>query len=608
MAAKSPHEADVAERLKRAAGLRARGHHAEAVKELEHATRLAPTHAEAQHQLGNALKAAGRIGDAVHVLFTASSLAPNDPTVWVNLGVALLDTQVPAAAVMAFEHAAKLAPEHPEIQNVLGVAYIALGRNGDAIAAFENALHLQPTHAGALDNLARAHRNPGRVDEAIAYFRRALALEANPITHSNLLYTLNFSSTVSPDDVAAEHRLWSERWTQPLPSTQKPHDNNRDPLRRLRIGYVSADFNQHAVGYFIEPVIAAHSREAVEVYGYADGHVADAAAKRMEASTDRWVPVVALSDEQLAARIRNDAIDILVDLAGHTARNRLAVFGMRPAPIQVTWIGYPNTTGLSTIDYRFTDFISDPLGETEQWHAETLLRLPEVFSCYGPPADAPAVSDLPARASNMITFGCFNNLSKMTPDVVAVWSSLLNQIDGSRLRLRSRALEDAGTVALVFETFAKHGVSADRINLDGRYLSVADHLEAYSAVDIALDPFPYNGTTTTCEALYMGVSVLTLAGRTHAARVGASLLTHVGLNEWIATSAEDLVSRGCALAADRNALAALRATLRDRMRASPLCDAPRFAAFVEQAYRAMWTAYCADEPKITAVQYAPVAR
>ena len=602
--AKSSHEAAVEQHLGRAASFRAAGRHDEAIRTLLNATRLAPEHAEAHHQLGNALKAAGRISEAVPELFTASSLAPNDATVWLNLGASLLETQVPAAAVMAFEHVVKLAPDDPDAHNALGAAYVVLGRSGDALAAFERALQLRPAYAGALDNLARTYRTAGRVDDAIACFRRALAIDAHPVTHSNLLYTLNFSAHVTPDEVFAEHRLWNTRWADPLRKMHKPHHTERDPERRLRVGYVSADFNQHAVGYFIEPVVAAHARSEVEVFCYADGHVVDAATRRIEASADRWAYVVALSDVQFAERVRNDRIDILVDLAGHTARNRLTMFAHRPAPIQMTWIGYPNTTGVTDIDYRFTDEVSDPPGETERWHAETLLRLPEVFSCYRPPAEAPAVSALPAGERGAITFGCFNNLSKMTPTVVAAWAELLKKVDCAHLRLRSRALEDTGTLASVRDAFASHGVKPDRLDLDGRILSVADHLAAYAAVDIALDPFPYNGTTTTCEALYMGVPVLTLVGRMHAARVGASLLTHVGLREWIAESPEDLVVRGCSLAADRQGLSVLRSTLRERMRRSPLCDAPRLAAFVEQAYRAIWKAYCEGGGKVTSVAFA----
>jgi predicted O-linked N-acetylglucosamine transferase (SPINDLY family) len=285
--------------------------------------------------------------------------------------------------------------------------------------------------------------------------------------------------------------------------------------------------------------------------------------------------------------IRRDELDLLVDLAGHTAHHRLLVFARRPAPVQATWIGYPNTTGLDAVDYRLTDAVSDPVGDTERYHAEKLVRLPTTFSVYRPDDDAPPGNALPAAAPGAVTFGCFNNFAKATPRVLALWARLLRALPDSRLLLKSRGLGDAAVATRIRQTFADAGVAPERIALDGRELSVRAHLELYHGVDVALDPFPYNGTTTTCEALWMGVPVVTLAGRVHAARVGASLLTHTGLADWIADDEDAYLRLATTAAQDLPRLADLRRTLRERMRTSPLCDAPAFTRGLETAFAAM---------------------
>jgi predicted O-linked N-acetylglucosamine transferase (SPINDLY family) len=295
-----------------------------------------------------------------------------------------------------------------------------------------------------------------------------------------------------------------------------------------------------------------------------------------------------LGDESVEALIRKDGIDILVDLAGHTAHHRLSVFARKPAPIQVTWLGYPNTTGLSAIDYRITDALSDPPGQTERWHTEKLLRLPGAFSCYLPPAESPPVGPLPALAAGHVTLGCFNHIAKVTPSLLGLWAGILKDLPGSRLFLKSRGLADPGTAGRIREELAGSGVAPERVELRGEALPTAEHLGLYNRVDIALDTFPYNGTTTTCEALWMGAPVVALAGATHVSRVSASLLTHLGAAELIASSADEYRLRCLALAADLPRLAERRATQRDRMRASPICDAAGFTRGLEEAYGRMW--------------------
>ena len=579
--------------LQRGRSLRALGRTDEAIKEFRHALKLQPGLAEAHHQLGNALKSAGRYAEAAASLRFAARLDSGNAVVWLNLGVACLELEALSEAVDCFQQALRIQPANAEAHNILGHALLTLGRTTEAQTNLTEALRLRPGDPAAHNNLARTFKAQGRQVEAVAHFRASLESKPDAANHNNLVYACNFLPDASPEEIWAEHRRWASLCAEPFRSAWRAHSNDFSPSRRLRIGYVSPDLVNHAVAFFIEPVLAAHNRDQFEVFAYSNALVPDAVTTRLRLLTAQWRDIARLSDEQVDALIRQDRIDILVDLAGHTARNRLLVFARRPAPIQVTWLGYPNTTGLAAMDYRITDAVSDPVGQTESWHTEKLLRLPENFSCYQPPASSPPVAPLPALASGHITFGCFNNFAKVTPRAIELWSGLLHAASGARLLLRSRGLTDPGTAVLVHEGFARHGIDAGRIELNGAILSTADHLGLYGRVDIALDTFPYNGTTATCEALWMGVPVVTLAGRTHVSRVSTSLLTHLGSTEWIASTPAEYVAIGLRLASDPSRLAAIRQALRERMRQSPLCDAPRFTRNLEAAFRDVWTWRCA---------------
>ena len=374
-------------------------------------------------------------------------------------------------------------------------------------------------------------------------------------------------------DVFAEHRRWHAQHAAPLAAGTPPPPLTFAPgARRLRLGYVSPDFNHHAVACFIEPVLAAHDRTRVEVFCYAAVRAPDRITARLRRLAEHWRDIAPLDDAAAAALIRADRPDLLVDLAGHTAHHRLGVFARRPAPVQATWLGYPNTTGLDAIGYRLTDAVADPPGQTEAFHSEKLVRLPATFSCYGPDADAPPVNDLPAARAGAVTFGSLNNFAKITPAVIALWSRLLRELPGSRLVLKSRGLGDAAVAARIRDAFAVHGIEPARLTLDGAELSVAAHLSLYHGIDIGLDPFPYNGTTTTCEALWMGVPVVTVTGANHVARVGASLLTHCGLTELVASDEAGYIAAAVALAGDPDRMTTLRRTMRDRLNAAPLTD------------------------------------
>ncbi len=554
-----------------------------ALAAFQQAIALDPKLAEAHHQAGNVLKSLGRYAEAVAALRLAAELAPANAPVWLNLGVASLEAGETASAIAAFQRAIALEPARPEAHNILGHALATAGQGAAARAAFQEALRLRPGYAAAHDNLGRLCKTEGLLAEAVAHYRAALAAQPTPETHSNLLFALNFLPDTNPADVFAEHRRWNELHAAKLAPARTPAQQ-ATAGRRLRVGYLSPDFNHHAVAYFIEPVLAAHDKTRIEVFGYASVREPDRVTDRLRSLVEHWRDIARLNDATAADLIRQDQLDLLVDLAGHTAGHRLLVMARRPASVQATWIGYPNTTGLTAIDYRLTDAISDPEGATEAWHSEKLVRLPANFSVYQPDSAAPTVNVRPIAEPGAVTFGCFNNFAKVTPAVLQLWAELLASVPASRLLLKSRGLNEPAVIARVHAAFAAAGVTAERVTCNAAALSVADHLSLYHGVDIALDPFPYNGTTTTCEALWMGVPVVTLAGRVHAARVGASLLTHVGLPEWIAQTPADYLRIAREATLDPARRAALRATLRERMRKSPLCDAVGFTRQLENVF------------------------
>lgn len=560
---------------------------ADALATLARAIALDPALAEAYHQTGNLQKSLGQLTAALTALRTATRLAPERATLWLNLAVAVLDADARPEALAAVQRAVTLEPARPEAHNLLGHILASLGRTTEARAAYTEALRLRPAYAAAHDNLGRLAKAEGHLPEAVVHFRAALALQPAPGTHSNLLLALNSLPDFPPAELFAEHRRWHTAYAAPLAPATPPLPSPTLSSRRLRVGYLSPDFNHHAVAYFIEPVLATHDRTRFEIFCYANVRSPDRFTARLRTHAEHWRDLAHLDDNAAADLIRRDALDVLIDLAGHTAHHRLLVLARRPAPVQATWIGYPNTTGLAAIDYRLTDTVSDPVGQTESLHSEKLVRLPTTFSCYRPDDDAPPVNALPATAPGALTFGCFNNFAKLTPTVLALWAEILRALPASRLLLKSRGLGDPTVAAHLHATFATHGIAPDRLALDGRELSVADHLALYHGVDVALDPFPYNGTTTTCEALWMGVPVIALAGATHVARVGASLLTHTGLTEWIAATPADYVRLAVAAAHDLPRLAATRRDLRERLRTSPLCDAPAFTRGLETALAAM---------------------
>lgn len=601
----------------------ATGDLAAALQRVDAALRVAPNASAFHESRGIILLAGDRIGDAQESFAAALRLQPKSASHLFNAALAQRRRRDDAAAEASIRAAIASEPNHLEARTLLAELYcdmrrldeadreiasvLALaperaaahalrgrvcrerGHHRDALLALQRALSLDASLGAAHNLLGQVLKDQGRAAEAIDAYRHAVELDPqNPVIGSNLLFALNYATDIAPDTVFAEHRAWPTRHGPAAPPPALPPSPPLDPGRRLKIGFVSADLCAHAVASFLEPLLAARDRAALEVCCYANNASSDAVSTRLAALADSWHRIAGRTDDEVAARIRADGIDILVDLSGHTRGNRMPLFARRVAAIQVTWIGYPNTTGLATMDYRLTDCWADPPGLTESLHSETLFRLPGGFLCFAPQREAPPVAPSPALASGRITFASFNNLAKVNAELIGRWAAILHAVPGSRMLLKAKPLADPGTRALVATAFSRHAVPPERLELVGWVDGTQHHLEHYARVDIALDTFPYHGTTTTCEALWMGVPVITWAGEVHAARVGVSLLHSIGHPELVATSGDDYVATAVALARDVERLRRLRAELRPTVAASALTDTARIASEVEAAFRRMW--------------------
>lgn len=563
------------------------GNHTEAAHCFRALAAIQPRNAEVFYNLGIAERSLGAADAAEQAFRRAVELNPKYPEAFESLAHILLDRGALSEGADALRAALALRPDNAEWHVNLGAILQAQGFLGDAIVLYERARSLRPGTSIACENLGSALATQGRTKEAIAVYREGLRLNPKDArTHSNLLLTLNYLSGQDPAQTFAEHCRWGELHAAPT-TDRSAFPNSRNPDRRLRIGYLSPDFRAHSVAYFIEPILAAHDRSAVEIFCYADVPRPDAVTERLKNLSDGWRPISKLSDTDVLALIRADRIDILIDLAGHTSGHRLSVFAQRAAPVQVTYLGYPNTTGLTTMDYRITDAVADPPNQ-DAYYSEKLLRLDTCFLCYQPPLEAPTVNASPAEASGHVTFGSFNNLAKIQPEVIELWSALLHAVPSSRLLIKNPSLNDPTARERLLVAFTAQGIAQGRIELLGLAQTQIEHLGLYGRVDIALDTFPYNGTTTTCEALWMAVPVITYIGQIHAGRVGASLLKAAGLEEWVADSPRDYIIRAASLATDIPALKQLRAELRERVRQSALCNATRLTQTLEAELRLLW--------------------
>ncbi|MGA2500518.1 MAG: tetratricopeptide repeat protein [Tepidisphaeraceae bacterium] len=570
--------------------LRNKGQLDQAIAACRQAVALMPGYAEAHNNLGIGLANQGQLDEAIASFRQAIALKSDYAEAYNNLGAALKDRGRTDEAIAALRQAVALKPNYPKAHSNLCVALRDRGRLDEAIAACHQAIALEPNFPEAHSNLGNVFKDKGQLDEAIAAYRQAIALKPDYAeAHSNLVCTMHFHPAADARTIAGERRRWNLQHAEPLRQFIQPHANDRSPDRRLRIGYVSPDFRGHVVGQFLLPLLAHHDKNQVEVFAYAQVAVPDAMTQRLHACTDHWRGIVGLADAQVADLIRQDRIDILVDLAMHTAHNRLLVFARKPAPIQVTYLGYCSSTGLETIDYRLSDPYLDPPDMDESVYSEQTIRLPETYWCYQPGAASPDVGPLPALERGFITFGCLNNFCKVSEPTLTAWAGLLRTVPNSQLLLHAH---EGSHLQRLQERLAREGIEPTRVRF-ARKVPLADYFRLYQEIDIALDTFPYGGGTTTCDALWMGVPVVSLVGKTVAGRGGLSILSNLGLPELVAGSQEGYVQIAGTLAGNLPRLRELRSILRRRMEHSPLVDAPRFARNIEAAYRQMWRRWCA---------------
>lgn len=589
------------EQVEQAEALHRAGKFAEAERICRGALRDQPGDPDALRRLGLMALDRGQGAKAIELLARASRVRPDSAAIQADLGRALLRYRQFPSAVSALARAIELDPTSPEDHVCLAEAWCALGRTDQALEVCERARLLGHDDFNLSGRIAQALQTQGKAAEAVAVLRRAveaiklppeIAASPAPGAHSALLFSMHYAPECSPEEIAAEHRRFSERYETPFLGLTRAYSQSRNPDRRLKIGYLSADYRRHPVATFLRPVIASHNRERFEILCYSTVPSEDAITREFrELAGAGWRDIRRLSDDQAAELIWRDQVDVLVDTVGHTGSNRLMVFARRPAPIQVTWLGYPDTTGLRSIQYRITDAHADPPGMTEHFHSEQLLRLP-VFLSYVIPEYAPEPGPPPAAGNGFCTFGCFNNVMKLSAPTLDAWAAILRGAPNAKLLMKHVGSGDQGAREAFTRLFESRGVAPERIAIARPMPAPSQHLRSFGEVDIALDPWPYNGTTTSCETIAMGVPIVALAGRAHVSRVSVSLLHHAGLDDWIASSPEEYVRIALAKSLDVDNLANVRAALRGRLRSSPLGDISLYMVELESAFRRIWRDWC----------------
>jgi protein O-GlcNAc transferase len=552
---------------------------------------LAPNMAEIPHSLGAALKEQGRLEEAITCYRRALELKADYADAHNSLGIGMQEQGHMVEAIACYQRALQLQPDMPEAHNNLGNLLKDDAQFTPAIACYQRALQFKADMHEAHNNLGNALKDQGRLDEAITCYQRALEIKPDfADAHSNLVFSFQYRPGMTLAGLAAAHAVFDRRHGARLRASWPSHGPRDATPRRLRLGFVSPDFCQHPVGFFLIRAVENLDRGQVEISCYSDRLAKDPLTARFQAASSLWRDVLGWNAEKLAAQIQDDRIDILFDLAGHTARNRMLVFARKPAPIQITWIGYEGTTGLSAIDYIVTDRLVVPEG-AEPHYREKVLRLPDCYLCYDPPEEARSVSPPPALRNGYVTFGSCNNLAKLNEEVIATWAEILRRLPDAKLLLKYRGLEDENVRARFLGLFAAAGIPVERLEIEG-WSPLSELMARHDRIDIALDPFPFAGGVTTCNALWMGVPVVTWPGETFASRHSLSYLSSVGLTETIAGSREEYVEIAARLAADLPQLAEIRAGLRPRMAASPLCDGKRFAANLLSTLQGVWRNWC----------------
>jgi protein O-GlcNAc transferase len=578
---------------------------------------LSADHADALNNLAVLLDRRGAFEEAATLFGRALAVDPRHDRAALNLGKIYARRDEPHAAARYFLTAKSLASGNLERLAQLGDAFEALGRSDDAIECLQAIVDAKPDDLDAHQKLgslllenrdidtalehlhyvqaqgrdtASLHQELGtgalrlcRLDDAMNHYRAAIERAPEAMVYrSTYLMVLNYFDTITPAQAFEEHRSLMAPFNKALPLDEAIMPHTPDGKRRLRIGYVSPDFRKHSCANFLLPLLRAHDRDAVEIFCYSNVKHPDSQTEFFATLPEHWRNIRRMTDAEAATQVATDGIDVLFDLAGHTADNRLKLFMTRAAPWQASWLGYPNTTGLDAIGLRLTDAIADPDGAADALNVERLLRIEDGFLAYRPQRAVDAPGPGPSMRGEALRFGCFNNANKLTPGTIALWAEILGRVPEARLALRTMQYRHPAVRADFLRRFADAGVDPARIEFPEWQNDLADAIEGHVQIDIALDPTPYNGTTTTCEALWMGVPVVTMAGDRHSARVGASLLRHAGFGEWVAKDRAEYVSIAVALANDRARLAGLRGTLRGRFAASPVCDANRLARAIER--------------------------
>jgi len=581
--------------------LKKQGKFTEAITCYQRVLTLNSRYAPAYYNLGNVFYEQKKFTQALTCYQKALAINPNYVSVYYNSGVIFETQKNLAKAIECYQQVLAMDSNHVESLNNLGLCLSRQGKLSESITYYQRALKIDPKHIGVLNNLGYACKDKGLVDESIAYYKKVFEIQSNNVvSHSNFLLMLNYSPSYDGASLFKEHQKFNEQHALPLAESIKPHSNERDPDKRLKIGYMSQDFRKHSVAYFIEPILANHNHESFDIHCYYSLAQKDEVTERFEQYADKWVNIVELSDEEVAEQIREDEIDIMVDLMGHTGMNRILVFARKPAPISMTYLGYSNTTGLTAIDYHLSDNYVTP-EENEAFNSEAIIRMPNSYFCYGSGDETKdvQVNSLPALQNDYVTFASFNVRAKLNPKVLKLWSKIFDAVPNARLFLKNKNYADIVNQSDNIEReklfkayFADLKIDFNRVIIEEFTPSMQKHLEMYHQVDIALDSFPYNGVTTTCEALWMGAPVVTLVGETHASRMGLSILSALGLKELIAYTPEEYVDICVKLANDLNYLEELRTKMREKMLSSSLMDGKTFARDLESHYRTLWQKWC----------------
>ncbi len=547
---------------------------------------LDPDNFDSNEALGRHYSANGQLNEAYRYLRSAARLRPNQAEIYNLLGQVLLDAGVLDEARNAFLACLEMAPGHVQALLRLGNLHRERNQTGQAIEFYQRALATKPDDPFILSNLGNAWLDLGETTEAIACYEKSLARYADaPTTHGNLIFALNYQPGLTPSEVAEAHRSWGRRFAAGLPRVEFPAVSDASGNRPLRIGFVSADFRQHPVGCLAELIFRHLNAVEFELFVYDNGLRSDARTTTLQSLAPNWRKIARIDDESAIRLIREDGVDILVDLSGHTSGGRLLLFARHPAPVQIALFAYPNTTGLDAMDYRITDPFADPPGRTEHLHTERLIRLNRTAWVYAPPKSSPEPGPPPCLSSPSFVFGCLNNPAKISRSAVTLWTRVLEQVPWARLMLLTR--EEAEHTVLLRRRFSEAGANLEQLWLVPR-ASQAIYLEYHRSVDLMFDPFPYNGGVTTCDALWMGVPVLTLAGEAYVSRQGVSVLGNVGLCDCIAETPDEFVTKAVAWARAPERAAELRRGLRQKMRQSPLLDYATYAAELGQVFRNLW--------------------